>query len=123
MAKKMKKIGKCNRCGDCCRMIVLNYPIFTFKLQSWINRLLGKKLPKFNELLEFVKMYNNIKIERNGKNYVICIKAKCKNLIEKKNDTTACKIYENRPEICKAFPNNPFILEYFPKCSYKFIDD
>ena len=116
MNKKWKRIGECNRCGDCCRDFFIGLlinpdenPKFTEDEMRWFNY-----HEKTEAVMDTDSDGNPIK--------KIKIKLKCKNLIENPDGTTSCKIYPNRPDwFCKQFPYNPMELKDLPRCGFKFI--
>ena len=116
----MKRIGKCDRCGDCCRVIEFRGSLFKEKLKRRLIRPFKSDLPTFEETAKFLNNHKNIRVIIDDKFYRIIIKAPCKYLIEKKNGTTSCKIYKKRPKICKKFPQTPKDTKFMLKCGYNF---
>ena len=115
--KKLKRIGECNRCGDCCRDFVFIYDIKEGEEKDmeeervWLN--FRNNVSAFKDVnpqgkpIQIVQTFN-----------------KCKHLIENSDGTTTCAIYPDRPDWhCKQYPHHPDELKGMGRCSYKFIED
>lgn len=88
------RIGKCRRCGSCCKDVVLN--IEGRKLKS---------LDEFQGLIEEDPRYGNFVLKGENPDGVLFFY--CTKLDE---ETNLCTIYEDRPTICVEFPD-PDILK------------
>lgn len=92
----LKRIGKCRRCGNCCR----HFSIISSQVSDFMRAKeeLGLRLI-FLERKQGVAYY------------------KC-NMLDKNN---LCKVYRKRPLPCKEFPRSQVPKEW--SCGYKFIPD
>jgi len=95
----MKRVGKCLRCGRCCRARPL------FKNMSKEEKMLIKKID--------FKLY--LKLKRLAVEDYACP------FLTYKDGVAVCTIYENRPKWCREYPSNPD--ELLDGCGYKFIEE
>ena len=96
-----KRVGECNRCGDCCRL-----------LPEW------RVLPDITRAL--FRMYDKNAEEVLRK----VVHGRCFYLIELPDGKTRCELFNKpeRPEFCKNFPMEPDNLKKLPRCSYQFLE-
>jgi len=90
------RLGKCNRCGQCCKFARLFYNCDP-KTKSFLYK--GAGQDKIQIMLK--------------------CGAICPNL-ELKNNLPTCKIYKTRPSFCKEFPQSEIDIKGL-NCNYKFI--
>ena len=90
----MKKIGECNRCGDCCKGSVL-----------------------FADIKKTLKTFLHQDFTEDIKSF------RCPFLKDLPDGMTKCEIWEERPDFCRKFPANPEHLKLVSRCSYKFVEE
>lgn len=104
--KKYYRLGKCNRCGDCCSKIYVNHKKDTIKDIEEFEKL--KKLHPFYTFLTVIDK------DENG------LVFKCNKFDSEKH---ICTIHKFRPGICRRYPAE-IILKMngvmSEKCGYKF---
>jgi hypothetical protein len=109
LSAKPVKIGKCNKCGNCCRNIVF-----------YINNKIVSEEQEFIDMKNFDKKYNNFEINGRGQNGELLFK--CKSL----SADGLCKSYKFRSLYCRLYP---FVKNYFyytgkstiSNCGYKIV--
>ena len=90
----IKIIGKCNKCGQCCKTIMLYSNVLDTEKQA----VFIKTEKEFLELQKTVPFYQNLHIV--GSNSKGELSFECKYLKHNK-----CTIYKTRPDFCKSYPS------------------
>ena len=106
LGKKYYRIGKCSRCGRCCKNIYVKHG------KKFIT---NKKL--FNSLKPLHPFYFDLEII--GKDEIGLLFA-CKNLDE---ETKMCKVHKRRAKICRDYPMEEILKmggTLAEGCGYKF---
>lgn len=86
-SKGFFRVGKCKKCGDCCRDIALN-----------INGEKVKKIEDFEILIKENPSYANFQLKMIGPEGVLSFEC------AKLGEDSLCMIYEKRPDVCIDYP-------------------
>lgn len=104
MIKRLKKSGKCNKCGNCCKSIILKLEGEPVKTEEMFEK--GKKLNR-----HFKKFYISGDREDGS------LKFTCKHLAK----TNKCGIYLIRPGICRKYPHPELNTKMKQGCGYTYV--
>jgi hypothetical protein len=82
------KMPKCERCGDCCRWVILEMPVALLGDIEWI-----KSFQRKGHILKLV-----------AKRLFLCIYGKCEHLsLMPGTGCVACDIQDNKPACCSGY--------------------
>ena len=104
------KVGECNRCGACCRMLPL------WKSMNDAERALLRITGNY---VASAGIKDSCLHDPNSENvFNKTMSSRCSNLKDNPDGTTSCMIYESRPSFCKTFPASP--QSTIPECCIRF---
>lgn len=128
-AIRYKRIGECNRCGECCQGFISFLVAFTDKEKSkdrdrrdggdtttdegvWSEVERGKE-----------RLFFGMKERRKNGNNCCRLTGRDTTMQEIINtvlEDAGCSMYEKRPKICSEWPLSPADIAVFTSCSYSF---
>ena len=108
-----KRIGSCNRCGNCCRDFIIDINVS------------GTTDFEFTDYLRWINGHVDVRADIKsfkGRTAELRINSPCKYLVENSDGTWGCAIQDEKPEICKRYPEEEYTDEIGKKCGFRFVD-
>lgn len=95
----MRRTGKCLRCGECCKTVVIE--LFNDEEASPDER------SRAEDFLAWAAAHKGIRIQRDGDRAEMVMEAPCQFLGFDSRGLATCSKYKDRFGMCRRFPEKP----------------